>query len=191
MARQRNSRQQKQGIQILKQKGLQAIVAGPAVHLGKKSLFPEIGGTPIPAVLGVHVAALESPGRTVFVVRHGDRYLGAVGLMDTPREAARAVMDRLRALGMTRLVMLSGDNQRVAEAVAQSVGLTEAQGDLMPEHKVDAIKKLLEKGRVAMVGDGVNDAPAMANATVGIAMGAAVSDAVPYTHLTLPTVCSV
>lgn len=110
------------------------------------------------------------------VVRLGERYLGVLGVMDTPRPAAAGVMRALKELGIERLIMISGDNQRVAEAVAQSVGLTEAQGDLMPEHKVDAIKKLLEKGRVAMVGDGVNDAPAMANATVGIAMGAAGSD---------------
>ncbi len=110
------------------------------------------------------------------VVRLGERYLGVLGVMDTPRPAAACVMRALKELGIERLIMISGDNQRVAEAVALSVGLTEAQGDLMPEHKVDAIKKLLEKGRVAMVGDGVNDAPAMANATVGIAMGAAGSD---------------
>ena len=74
------------------------------------------------------------------------------------------------------MIMISGDNQRVADAVAKQVGLDEAWGDLMPENKVEAIKKLRETGDVAMVGDGVNDAPAMANATVGIAMGAAGSD---------------
>ncbi len=97
--------------------------------------------------------------------------------MDTPRPVAAQVMAELRALGIERLIMISGDNQQVADAVAKTVGLTEARGDLMPEHKVDAIKKLREEhGKVAMVGDGVNDAPAMANATVGIAMGAAGSD---------------
>jgi Cd2+/Zn2+-exporting ATPase len=80
-------------------------------------------------------------------------------------------MAKLRALGIERLIMISGDNQQVAEAVAKSVGLTEARGDLMPEQKVEAIKSLREAhGKVAMVGDGVNDAPAMANSTVGIAM---------------------
>lgn len=83
---------------------------------------------------------------------------------------------RLKQLGMQRIVMLSGDSQQVATAVAKSVGIDEAIGDLMPEQKVDAIRKLSEAGGVAMVGDGVNDAPAMANATVGIAMGAAGSD---------------
>ena len=110
------------------------------------------------------------------IVRLGDRDLGAVGLMDTPREAAKATIERLRQLGIERMIMISGDNQKVADAVAAQVGLDEAWGDLMPEDKVEAIRKLSAGTKVAMVGDGVNDAPAMANATVGIAMGAAGSD---------------
>ena len=74
------------------------------------------------------------------------------------------------------MIMISGDHRKVADAIAKDVGLDEAWGDLMPEDKVEAIRKLREQARVAMVGDGVNDAPAMANATVGIAMGAAGSD---------------
>jgi Cd2+/Zn2+-exporting ATPase len=74
------------------------------------------------------------------------------------------------------MLMISGDNQQVADAVAREVGLDEARGDLMPDDKVTTIKQLRSEGHVAMVGDGVNDAPAMANATVGIAMGAAGSD---------------
>ncbi|WP_397472353.1 HAD-IC family P-type ATPase, partial [Rheinheimera sp.] len=98
------------------------------------------------------------------------------GLMDTPRPAAKAALATLRQLGISRMIMISGDNQQVAEAVAKEVGLDEAWGDLMPQDKVTAIRKLRETTQVAMVGDGVNDAPAMANASVGIAMGAAGSD---------------
>lgn len=163
-------------LESLTGKGLRAMVEGSLVHLGKKSLFAEIGGAGIPPDLVKEVQLLETEGRTVFVVRHGDRYLGAVGLMDTPREAARAVIARLRELGMNQLVMLSGDNQRVADSVARSVGIDRAFGDLMPEDKVRAIQKLRALGDVAMVGDGVNDAPALASASVGIAMGAAGSD---------------
>lgn len=163
-------------LESLTGKGVRATVEGQAVHLGKKSLFGEIGGAPLPPALAEKVAALEEAGRTLFVVRHGERYLGAVGLMDTPRAAARPVIARLRALGMTRLVLLSGDNQKVADAVAQSVGIDQAFGDLMPEDKVEAIKRLRAEGEVAMIGDGVNDAPALASASVGIAMGAAGSD---------------
>src|SRR3546814_11564376 len=88
----------------------------------------------------------------------------------------RSAIARLKILGIQRMIMLSGDNQRVATAVAADVGIEEAWGDLMPEDKVEAIGRLRAQTPVAMVGDGVNDAPAIANATVGIAMGAAGSD---------------
>ena len=82
---------------------------------------------------------------------------------------ARDVIRRLRQMGIKRLIMLSGDNQSVADAIAAKLDLTEAHGGLMPEDKVELIRKLqAEEGKVAMVGDGVNDAPALANATVGI-----------------------
>jgi Cd2+/Zn2+-exporting ATPase len=96
--------------------------------------------------------------------------------MDTPRPGAKEMIARLRELGIHRMIMISGDNQKVATAVAKVVGLDEARGDLMPEDKVKAIGDLRLEEEVAMVGDGVNDAPAMAYATVGIAMGAAGSD---------------
>ena len=165
-----------ESVQSITGRGVSARVAGEMLHVGKAAMFSEIGGAPMPPEVARANEALIAQGRTTMVVRLGERYRGVLGVMDTPRPAAAGVMRALKELGIERLIMISGDNQRVAEAVAQSVGLTEAQGDLMPEHKVDAIKKLLEKGRVAMVGDGVNDAPAMANATVGIAMGAAGSD---------------
>ena len=110
------------------------------------------------------------------IIRRGNRYLGVIGLMDTPREAAKRTISKLRELGIKQMIMISGDNQHVADAVAKEVGLDEARGELMPEDKVNEIKRLQSDGGVAMVGDGVNDAPAMASATVGIAMGAAGSD---------------
>jgi Cd2+/Zn2+-exporting ATPase len=123
------------------------------------------------------VNKLQGEGRTVMVVRSGTRFLGVLGVMDTPRESARAVVAELHALGIEQTIMLTGDNQRVADAVAKHVGIRVARGDLLPEQKVAAIAELAKsKSRVAMVGDGVNDAPAMANATVGIAMGAGGSD---------------
>jgi Cd2+/Zn2+-exporting ATPase len=97
--------------------------------------------------------------------------------MDTPRAGAKDAIAALQTVGIRRAIMLSGDHQLVAESVAREVGLTEAWGDLMPEDKVAAIERLRrEEGKVAMVGDGVNDSPALAHATVGIAMGAAGSD---------------
>ncbi len=157
-------------------RGVTAQVENQPVHIGKDALFSEVEGPDLPASLREMVEKLKTDGRTTMIVRHGDRYLGALGLMDTPRASARVVVERLRELGVRRMVMLSGDNQRVADAVAKEIGIDEAWGDLMPEDKVTAIKKLRQEEDVAMVGDGVNDAPAMANATVGIAMGAAGSD---------------
>ncbi len=156
--------------------GVKATVDGQPVHIGKDNLFIEVEGVPLPDTLRESIEKLKASGRTTMIVRRGDTYLGVLGLMDTPREAAKNVIARLRELGIRRMIMLSGDNQQVASAVAKEVGLDEAWGDLMPNDKVAAIKKLSNEGGVAMVGDGVNDAPAMANATVGIAMGAAGSD---------------
>ena len=157
-------------------RGIQAEVEGKLVHIGKDDLFSEVEGSPMPDFIRQTVESLEAEGRTTMIVRHGERYLGVVGLMDTPREAAKRTIARLRELGIKRMIMISGDNQKVADAVAQAVGLDEARGDLMPEDKVAEIKKLNSESGVAMVGDGVNDAPAMASASVGIAMGAAGSD---------------
>ncbi|NML06762.1 heavy metal translocating P-type ATPase [Sphingomonas sp. G-3-2-10] len=157
-------------------RGVTAQVDGETVLIGKAEMFGADGVAPLSPAMAEAIAKLREDGRTTMVVRRGDKDLGAIGLMDTPREAAKATLARLRKLGITRMIMISGDNQKVAEAIAAEVGIDEAIGDLMPEDKVDAIRKLRDQGKVAMVGDGVNDAPAMANATVGIAMGAAGSD---------------
>jgi len=156
--------------------GVSAKVDGKIVHIGKTALFENAEGLPLPDDLRASVEAMSQNGRTTMIVRRGDRYLGAIGLMDTPREDAKSVIAALRDVGLKRMMMISGDNQNVADAVAKEVGLDTAFGDLMPEDKVTKISALKAEGGVAMVGDGVNDAPAMANATVGIAMGAAGSD---------------
>jgi Cd2+/Zn2+-exporting ATPase len=157
-------------------RGLAARIGEDAVFVGKAALFAEIEGPPVTPEVQAMIAGLEERGRTTMVVRRGEHDLGAIGLMDTPREAAAGVIQRLRRLGISRMVIMSGDNRRVAEAVAQQVGLDEAWGDLMPEDKVAAIRRFRAVQEVAMVGDGVNDAPAMVHAAVGIAMGAAGSD---------------
>ncbi|MFQ5569607.1 MAG: HAD-IC family P-type ATPase, partial [Rhodothermales bacterium] len=157
-------------------RGIKAVLGGETVYIGKDDLFAEVDGPALPEAVRETVDRLEDEGRTTMIVRRGDQYLGVLGLMDTPREAAAGVLEQLRQIGIRRMVMISGDNQRVAEAVARQIGLDEARGDLMPDDKVETIKRLNREEKVAMVGDGVNDAPAMANATVGIAMGAAGSD---------------
>ncbi|MFN3463299.1 MAG: heavy metal translocating P-type ATPase [Terricaulis sp.] len=165
-----------EAVESITGKGIQGRIDGAVVQIGKPGLF-ETGPAPMPNELRLIVTNLESSGRTVMVVRRGARYLGVLGVMDTERPAAKETVARLRRLGIKRVVMLSGDNQRVADAVAGSIGLDQAFGALMPDKKVAAINALrAEAGGVAMIGDGVNDAPALANANVGVAMGAAGSD---------------
>lgn len=163
-------------IDSLTGRGVRATIGDDQVLIGKAEMFGADGIAPLSEPMVTAIAALREVGRTTMIVRLGERDLGAIGLMDTPREAAKVALARLRQLGIRRMIMISGDHQKVAEAVAAQVGIDEAWGDLMPEDKVEAIKKLRAEAKVAMVGDGVNDAPAMANATVGIAMGAAGSD---------------
>jgi len=166
-----------QDVKSITGRGIQATVDGETVYVAKPVFFSEFNGAKLPAEQEQANKQLMADGRTTMVVLKGERYMGVIGVMDTPRKVAPNVITRLRSLGIERLIMISGDNQQVADAVAKVVGLTEAKGDLMPDQKVDAIKQLRKDyGKVAMVGDGVNDAPAMANSTVGIAMGAAGSD---------------
>ena len=163
------------GVTAITGRGVRATVGGAEVLIGNAALFEDNGGVD-PSVMAT-VEELQASGRTIMIVKQADRFLGAIGLMDTPRPAASAAVAALQAVGIRRAIMLSGDHQLVAESIAREVGLTEAWGDLMPEDKVAAIERLRnEEGKVAMIGDGVNDAPALAHATVGIAMGAAGSD---------------
>lgn len=163
-------------LQSLIGRGVTATLDGQTIYIGKAEMFGSDGIAPLSPGMTQAIVALRDQGRTSMVVRRGDQDLGAIGLMDTPREAAKAALASLKAMGIRRMIMISGDHQKVAEAIANEVGLDEAWGDLMPEDKVEAIKKLRAQEKVAMVGDGVNDAPAMASATVGVVMGAAGSD---------------
>lgn len=164
------------GLESLTGRGVSAKIDGADVIIGKAEMFGADGLAPLSAEMTQAIERLRQAGQTSVAVRMGRRDLGAIGLMDTPRRPARDALARLRALGIRRMIMISGDHQRVAEAVAAEVGIDEARGDLLPEDKVEVIRAIRDTTRVAMVGDGVNDAPAMANATVGIAMGAAGSD---------------
>jgi len=111
------------------------------------------------------------------IVKKGPRFLGVIALEDAPRSGAKETLNRLRSMGVNSLIMITGDNEQVATTIAEKVGTDEQISGLFPENKVEAVENLLEKyGEVAMVGDGVNDAPALARATVGIAMGASGTD---------------
>ncbi len=156
--------------------GVTAKLGQDTVWIGKAEMFGRDGLEPLEPDTAAAIDRLRAGGRTTMVVRVGGRDLGVIGLMDTPREGVRAALEELRSLGIERMLMISGDHTGVAQAIAAEIGLDEARGDLMPEDKVETIAALSRETKVAMVGDGVNDAPAMAKATVGIAMGAAGSD---------------
>lgn len=124
------------------------------------------------------VAALQNEGKTVMLLGDKENILGIIAVADVLRENSRQAIESLKKAGVKRVIMLTGDNQFTAQAIATKAGVDEFRADLLPEDKVLLINGLLARyGKVAMVGDGVNDAPAMAISTVGIAMGVAGSDA--------------
>ncbi|WP_083421980.1 heavy metal translocating P-type ATPase [Arsenicibacter rosenii] len=162
-------------LKALTGRGVQAEVDNEPVFIGNKALFDE--QKTLTDEVRKQAGELEASGHTVMIVRKGKVFLGILGVMDAPRPEAKQTLAALKQLGIRRMVMLTGDNQQVANAIAQQVGLTDAFGDLLPEEKVKAVDELRQQeGKVSMIGDGVNDAPAMAKSTVGIAMGAAGSD---------------
>ena len=123
------------------------------------------------------LAALERAGKTVVLVGTERELSGAIAIADEVRPGSRRAVERLRTLGVDRVVMLTGDNEGTARAIAERVGVDGYRAELLPDGKVEAVESLrAERGEVAMVGDGVNDAPALATADVGIAMGAAGTD---------------
>jgi Cd2+/Zn2+-exporting ATPase len=161
-------------VQSVTGKGLHAVVSTAQVSIGNLRLFENDA---VPEAVRQQVARLEALGKTTMLVRADGAFLGLLALADTPRPGTREVFVRLASLGIGHAVMLTGDNEQVAKAVAQSVGITDVRAGLLPEDKLKVIDELMHKNQwVAMVGDGVNDAPAMARATIGIAMGGAGSD---------------
>ena len=148
----------------LQGRGVKATVEGRAVLVGNAALLREAGVTVQTAV--------QDDGRTPVHVAVDGQFAGVIFIADTLRPGAREALDGLRASGVKRIVMLTGDNAATAKGVGLALGIDEVRADLMPEDKVAAIADLQRQGhRVAMVGDGINDAPALAKADVGIAMG--------------------
>ncbi len=153
-------------------RGAQATVEGRVLWAGGPRLAAERG-----AELPAAAVAAQERGETPVLFGEASRVLAVFGLADQPRaETAGAVHALRKRAGVRRVVMLTGDTERVARAIAERTGVGEWRAGLVPEDKLDAVRELQSDGRVAMVGDGVNDAPALAAADVGVAMGAAGSD---------------
>ena len=181
-------------------KGIQAEIGGETYYAGKPALFEELGFD-LSQARGVtdggtvsegisrdssseqeefidHVfGELQQSGRTIVLVGTSTELVGGVAIADEVRSASQRAVKRLHERGVGRVVMLTGDNEGTARAIAEQVGVDEYRAELLPNEKVDAIEELqVEHGDVAMVGDGINDAPALAAADIGIAMGAAGTD---------------
>ncbi len=162
------------GIENLAGKGIRAQVEGSEVLLGALRAFSDDSAAAKGGALADTISKFEGDGQTTVIVRQGGKFIGVIALADEPRASSAGIMQRLKALGVNQLVMLTGDNEAVAKRVAAKVGLTDVRAALLPENKLTAIRELeRQHGAIAMVGDGVNDAPALAAATVGVAMGGA------------------
>lgn len=165
-----------QDFQVLQGKGAIARINGRIFWLGSHRLLEERGQES--PELHEQLIAMSDAGHTVVVIGNEDHVCGLISLADAVRPVTAGVIAELRRLGIEHLVMMTGDNKPTATAIAAQIGLTDIRAELLPQDKVTAIEELTAiLGDVAMVGDGVNDAPALARASLGIAMGAAGSDA--------------
>jgi heavy metal translocating P-type ATPase len=166
--------------------GVRAVVAGRVISVGRRSFLKGIACADVAEA----AAALEVQGKTVMWVGEeaksgAGRILGALGVADTLKDGAPRALERLRQLGLSTM-LITGDNRRTAEAIAEEVGVDEVVAEVMPADKVTEVRKLQGEGkRVAMVGDGINDGPALAQADLGIAIGTGTDVAIEAADLTL------
>lgn len=167
-------------------KGISANVNGVTYSIGNESFTAESGCATDKEASNI-LDKLRSEGKASVIVSDGEKIVGIIALSDVLRPEAAAMVGRLRNMG-TKPVILTGDNRKAAEYFAGKVGISEVRADLLPEQKVDNIEALKNEGKVCMIGDGVNDAPALKIADVGVAMGAMGSDvAVEATDVALMT----
>jgi len=162
--------------QVIRGKGIIATCDDQILIMGNREMLKD-RGLNISAHIENYMLQEEENGKTAMLVAHDDKVCGVISVSDTLREDALSALKELNDRGV-RLIMLTGDNPRTAQAIAKQAGISEVFAEMLPKGKVDVVRKLVESGRkVMMVGDGINDAPALAQASVGVAMGAAGTDA--------------
>ncbi|HBV22334.1 MAG TPA: cadmium-translocating P-type ATPase [Jeotgalicoccus sp.] len=158
-------------------RGIQGDVNNETYYIGSPALFTELNMPDFTKEVHNKVTSLQEQGKTVMLAGTNDKVLALIAVADEVRETSQRVIQKLHEAGIEKTVMLTGDNHSTAAAISKHVGVTDVQSELMPEDKLNVINKLKEKYKhVGMVGDGVNDAPALAASTVGIAMGGAGTD---------------
>jgi len=153
--------------QAIAGKGVSALIDGQTGFVGNQKLLANLTLKP---ELNQRMVALQDEAKTVVVVGLGEEIIGLIAIQDVPKTTSRAAIAALKARGL-KTVMLTGDNQRVAAAVAQQVGIDQVIADVLPGDKAAQVTQFQQAGKVAFVGDGINDAPALTTADVGIAMG--------------------
>jgi Cu+-exporting ATPase len=164
--------------------GVTATVEGRTVLIGNRMLFEERDIT-IPQELEEKVTELENEGKTAILVARDDKLVGIVAIADTLKESAPAAIKAFKAMGLN-VVMITGDNARTAHAIAKQIGIARVLAEVLPQDKAEEVQRLQEKGeRVAFVGDGINDAPALAQADVGIAIGSGTDVAIESGEIVL------
>lgn len=162
--------------EIIPGQGLKVIIEGRRVLVGNRKLF-ESNGVVLTPEIKEYVEKEESEGQTAVLVSCSDNICGVISIADDIREGGDKLIQQLKGMGIKKIVMLTGDNKRAAASIAKRLGLDDCYAELLPEHKVEILKKLQDEiGTTAMIGDGVNDAPALASADLGVAMGGVGSD---------------
>lgn len=163
--------------------GIQATVSGQGVLVGTRKLMQQYG-IDVSAVLP-EMEAMESDGKTAMLAAVNGQYAGLVAVADTIKETSRGAIERLHKMGI-KVIMMTGDNERTAQSIAKEVGIDAVISEVLPEGKADEVKKLQQQGKkVAMVGDGINDAPALAVADIGMAIGTGTDVAMEAADITL------
>ncbi|MCM3715463.1 cadmium-translocating P-type ATPase [Alkalihalobacillus oceani] len=158
-------------------KGIQGNVNGTTYYVGSPALFTDTMHLDLSPQMKEEITTLQEQGKTVMGIGTENKVIAILAVADQVRESSKSVIQKLHELGIKKTIMLTGDNQSTAAAIGSHVGVTDVRSELLPQDKLDVIKQLrAEYGHVAMVGDGVNDAPALAASTVGIAMGGAGTD---------------